>query len=41
MLGESTTFLLAALLRLRVAALGATLSCGTGREEAAPGCSER
>ena len=41
MLGESTTFLLAALLRLRVAALGATLGCGTGREEAAPGCSER
>ena len=39
--GESTTFLLAALLRLRVAALGATLGCGTGREEAAPGCSER
>ena len=38
---ESTTFLLATLLRLRVAALGATLGCGTGREEAAPGCSER
>eukprot|EP00964_Phaeocystis_antarctica_P010368 scaffold5708_cov72-Phaeocystis_antarctica.AAC.1 len=32
----TSTFLLAGLLRVRVAALGAALGCGTRREEAAP-----